>query len=179
MLKKLKWPLIGMGAALVVLVVIAAVQGANYQVSREITINAPAEKIFPYINNPRKMHEWSPWVELDPKAAMIHSGPDEGPGARTSWSGGEKLGEGSATIMESVPNQKVVTKLRFVEPRPMDQVSEINIRPEGAGSVVTWSVMGENGLMGRIVCLFMNMDKMVGGIFEKGLVNLKRKVEGA
>jgi hypothetical protein len=36
---------------------------------------------------------------------------------------------------------------------------------------------GKNNFIGRAVCLFMDMDKMVGGEFEKGLNQLKSIVE--
>jgi hypothetical protein len=38
-------------------------------------------------------------------------------------------------------------------------------------------MMGKNGFVERAICLFMNMDDMVGGDFEKGLANLKSIVE--
>jgi hypothetical protein len=44
---------------------------------------------------------------------------------------------------------------------------------------VTWSMEGENNFIGKAVCLFMNMDKMVGGQFEKGLAQMNSVVETA
>ena len=38
---------------------------------------------------------------------------------------------------------------------------------------------GRNNFMSKAFCLFMNMDKMVGGDFEKGLANMKSVVEAA
>jgi hypothetical protein len=32
---------------------------------------------------------------------------------------------------------------------------------------------GDKNFMSKAICLFMNMDKMVGGDFEKGLASLK------
>ena len=42
---------------------------------------------------------------------------------------------------------------------------------------MTWRVQGKNTFMERFMCIFVNMDKMVGGMFEKGLLNLKTLVE--
>jgi hypothetical protein len=36
---------------------------------------------------------------------------------------------------------------------------------------------GKNNFMGKAFCLFMDMDAMVGGDFEKGLASLKGIVE--
>jgi len=61
----------------------------------------------------------------------------------------------------------------------MSQVAEISLTPSNDGTVVRWSVKGKNSFVGRLFCLFMNMEKMVGGQFEKGLMKLKSKVEGS
>ncbi len=156
----------------------AALQPADYVVSREITIQAPVSKIFPYLNNSKLAEQWGPWLEVDPDAKMVYSGSDAGVGSRASWDGGKKLGTGSATIVESVPNERVAIKLEYVKPFQMVQDSEYFVRSSGDQSVVIWSVRGKNSFPGRIMCLFGNMDKMVGGMFEKGLSNLKTLVEG-
>jgi len=36
---------------------------------------------------------------------------------------------------------------------------------------------GPQPLLGKVICLFMNMDKMVGGNFETGLANLRKLTE--
>jgi len=38
---------------------------------------------------------------------------------------------------------------------------------------------GENNFISKAFCLFMNMDKTVGGDFEKGLAQMKAVVEAA
>ena len=39
--------------------------------------------------------------------------------------------------------------------------------------------MPHHNFIAKAACLFMNLDKMVGGDFEKGLANLKSVVETA
>ena len=46
-----------------------------------------------------------------------------------------------------------------------------------SGATVTWSMLGKNNFMSKAFHLVMNMDKMVGGDFEKGLASLKGVVE--
>ena len=55
-----------------------AFQSTDYVISKEITINAPAERISPYLNNSKLAERWSPCLEVDPQAKMTYSGPDEG-----------------------------------------------------------------------------------------------------
>jgi hypothetical protein len=40
-------------------------------------------------------------------------------------------------------------------------------------------MVGRNNVMAKAVHLFMNIDKMVGGQFEKGLAQMKSVVEAA
>lgn len=174
MLKKI---LLGVLAFVVLLLGYAAVKSPDYTVSREATINAPAEKIFPYLNSQKLAAKWGPWLEVDPKATMTYSGPDAGVGAKASWVSEGHLGTGSATIVNTVPNKQVDIRLEYTQPMYMTQDSVYLITPSGNQSVVTWKVQGKNSFGGRLMCLFMNMDKMVGGMFEKGLSNLKTLVE--
>ena len=171
--------IIGIGVLVIIVALVgyAAVQPSEYFISREISIRASADKIFPHLNNAKLMNAWSPWAELDPKAKMSFTGPEEGVGSRTSWADGEQLGTGSATVVESVPNERVRTKLEYIKPFEGVQDAEMSIKPSGTGSLVIWSVRGQNNLIGRLMCMFMNMDKMVGGTFEKGLSTLKSRVE--
>ncbi len=154
-----------------------ALQPADYTISRETVINAPVEKVFPYLNNAKLGAQWGPWMEIDPAAKMTVSGPESGVGSRTDWTEGKQLGTGSATIVESIANQRVVIQLEYVKPMTMQQTSYYLISPQGNQTSVTWKVTGRNSFPGRIICTFMNMDKRVGGMFEKGLSNLKNLVE--
>ncbi len=167
----------GLFAVLVVFLGAVALQPADYLITREITIQAAPEKIFPYLNNSKLAERWGPWLEIDPDAKMTYSGPDAGVGSKASWTGGKQLGTGSATIVESTPNQRVAIKLEYQEPMNMVQDAEYTVKNMGGQSVVTWSVRGKNTFMGRVMCVFMNMDKVVGSMFEKGLSKLKTLVE--
>jgi uncharacterized protein YndB with AHSA1/START domain len=169
--------LLGLAAVIVLILGIAAFQPSDYTIARETTINAPVEKIFPYLNNQKLAEKWGPWLEVDPQAKMNYSGPDAGVGAKASWDSSGQLGTGSATIVESVPNQRVGIALEYSRPMAQTQQSLYLVEPRGSQTMVRWQVQGKNTLPGRVMCLFMNMDKLVGGMFEKGLSNLKTLVE--
>jgi len=77
--------------------------------------------VFPYLNNSKMAAQWGPWIEEDPEAQMSYSGPNDGVGSKASWTGGKKLGIGSATIMESVPNERVKVQLVYEAPVNMTQ----------------------------------------------------------
>jgi hypothetical protein len=155
----------------------AALQPATYRVTRSTAMKATPEKIFPYINNPKLSNEWMTWKDSDPTAQMTYSGSEEGSGAITSWDSPGQLGTATTEVIESRPLESVKTKIIYTKPFQGTQLAEVSLTPAGNETTVTWSVTGENHLLGRVMCLFMNMDKMVGTEFEKSLANLKAIAE--
>lgn len=147
------------------------------EISREIVIHAPANKIFPYVNNRSLANSWNPWLKMDPEAKITTAGPEVGVGAKTIWSEGKKLGTGSATVVQSVPDQEVDVTLEYQKPFVMTQNASYILKPVNDGTSVTWKVAGKNNFMGRFMCTFVNMDKMVGDTFAKGLADLKTTIE--
>lgn len=171
--------LIGLVVLVAVLVAIVSLQPAQFRVERSTTVSAPAETVFAQVNNFRNWDAWSPWAKMDPDAKFSFEGPESGVGAIFRWSGNDKIGEGSNTITESVPGERVRINLVFIRPFEDTSTAEFTFKPEGENTVVTWSMFGENNFISKAFCLFMDMDKMVGGDFEKGLASLKAVAESA
>jgi hypothetical protein len=94
-----------------------------------------------------------------------------------SWSGNNKVGVGSMTVIESQQNDVIRFKLEFLKPMQATNTAEFTFKPEGNQTTVVWSMSGTNNFMGKIMSVFMNCDKMVGGQFEQGLASLKEIVE--
>ena len=165
-------------AVLVVLIVLAAVlRPSEFQVARSLLIGATPERLFPYINNLHRFQDWSPYKDKDPTARNEFSGPDEGPGAVFRWIGDGNVGEGIMTIVNSVPNSKVGVDLEFIRPFAGHNSVEFTLVTQPGGTMVTWSMVGKYALIPKIVGLFLNMDKMIGGDFENGLKRLKTLAE--
>jgi hypothetical protein len=97
-------------------------------------------------------------------------------GAKSTWSGKE-MGEGTSLVIESIPNQSVKTKLDYTKPFEMSQTATVSLAPTNGGTRVEWSVSGHNNFFFRLMGVFVNCDKMVGGEFEKGLAKLKTLAE--
>ena len=100
-------------------------------------------------------------------------------GAVSIWAGNRKVGEGRSTIVESRPNEFIKFSLEFLKPMKASHTSEFTFKPEGKQTAVSWSMEGDNSFLCKAVGVFMNMDKMVGGEFEKGLVSLNSVSEFA
>jgi hypothetical protein len=168
---------IGIIVLLAAFCVVVALQPSSYRVERSVVIAASPAEIFPYVNDLKKCDEWSPWRKLDPNAKGSYEGPAAGVGAKSSWSGNNQIGEGSQTIVESVPGQRVRTQLDFRKPMEAVALAEFTLEPRGNDTRITWSMWGENNFVGKAMCFFMDQDKMIGTPFEEGLAELKSTIE--
>jgi carbon monoxide dehydrogenase subunit G len=174
MLKKIS---IGFVAAVVVLLVVIAVQPSSFRIERSATIAAPPAAVFAQVNDFHNWEAWNPWQKLDPNAKNTYTGAPAGPGATFAWQGNQDVGEGRMTIVESHPNDLVKIKLEFLKPFAATNTADFTFVPAGNQTTVTWAMFGENGFMAKAIGLVMNVDQMVGGQFEKGLADLKSTVE--
>ena len=171
--------LIGLAVVLGVLAVVISLRPDDFRVERSITIAAPPSAIFPYLNDQHKNGEWAPWDKLDPNMKKTFSGPDAGVGASLSWDGNKDVGAGTSTIIESRQDELVRVKLDFVRPFAGTNTADFTLKPEGNGTTVTWAMYGKANFMSKAVGLFMNCEKMCGDMFNRGLADLKTRVETA
>ena len=173
-LKRLGLFLIGLVCALVV---ISLFLPSKVHVERTLTINAPPEKVFEQVNTVQNWERWSPWHKLDPNMKLAYAGPPSGVGAKYSWESKQRnVGNGSLTIIESVPHTSVQTAMDFQGQG--QATATFRLEKIQGGTQVTWSMesdMGKNPI-GKFFGLMM--DRMVGSDFEKGLYNLKSLCEG-
>jgi Polyketide cyclase / dehydrase and lipid transport len=173
----LGWALLGLAFVIVVVAIAIAKQPKDFRIERSATLAAPADAVFAQVNDFHNWRAWSPWERLDPALKRSYDGPAAGTGARYAWVGNKNVGEGRMTILDSRPGELVRIKLEFFKPFAARNTAEFRFQPAGRGTAVTWSMSGHNNFMSRAMCLFMNMDRMVGGQFEQGLSNLKGVVE--
>lgn len=176
MLKKI---IITLAAIILLFVIIVATRPAEFRITRSANIAAPPEVVFALVNDLHKWDAWSPWAKLDPAMKKTHEGAESGVGAIYSWDGNNDVGAGRMTITETRTNEAVLIKLEFFKPMAAVSDAEFTFKPEGNQTAVTWTMSGKNNFVSRAFCMFMNMDKMVGGDFEKGLAQMKTVAEAA
>ena len=169
---------IALAAILAVLTVVIALRPADFRYTRSATIAAPPSAVFAQVNDLHKWEAWSPWVKIDPAMKMSYDGPPSGVGASYTWSGNNEVGEGRSTIVETKPDEAIHLKLEFKRPFAGTNDVEFTFKPQGAQTVVTWSMWGKNNFMSKAVGLVMDCEKMCGGMFEQGLASLESVVEG-
>lgn len=159
-------------------IIAAALQPSQFEISRSIDIQSTPAKVFTQVNDLQHWQAWSPWEGLDPAMKKTYEGPSGGVGASYAWAGNNKVGEGKMTITESMPDKRVQFRLEFLRPFKATNATEFIFTQEGRVTRVRWIMSGTNNFIAKLFGLFMNMDKMVGRDFEKGLTKLKQVCEG-
>ncbi|WP_439610924.1 SRPBCC family protein [Reyranella sp.] len=163
--------------AVAAILIYAATKPDSFRVQRSATMNAPAEKIFPYLEGLKRWTEWSPYEGRDPQMKRAYSGADSGKGALYEWDGNDNVGKGRMEIVDSKPPSKVVIKLDFLKPFEGHNTAELTVEPKGGQTIVTWAMYGPSTFMTKLIGTFMDMDDMIGRDFAAGLAKLKTIVE--
>ena len=164
---------------IVILVIVIALQPGEFRIARSTKISAPPPVVFAQVNDFRKWQAWNPWGKIDPAMKVSYAGAPAGVGAAYSWSGNNEVGEGRMTIIESRPHELIRVKLEFLKPFAATNTAEFTFKPEANETMTTWSMFGEKNFMAKAIHLFISMEKMIGGQFEKGLADMKVAAETA
>lgn len=163
--------------AVAAILLYASTKPDTFRIEYAAVIDAPPDKIFPYVNDLTLYRQWSPWEGKDPNMKGRLEGPKSGPGAVFAWEGNSDVGVGRMEIIESNAPTKVVYDLRFFEPFEGRNSAEIVVAPEGAASKVTWAVYGTDPLIAKVITVFCDREGMIKEEFGKGLAKLKTLAE--
>jgi hypothetical protein len=163
--------------AIAVVLILAATKPDTLTVQRAITVKAPPDRIFPLINDFRQWVSWSPYEHRDPALKRSYSGAASGKGAVYGWEGNKNVGSGRMEILDATAPSKIVIKLDFITPFEGHNTAEFTMLPQGDATNITWLMYGPSPFIGKIMRVFMNMDRMIGKDFEAGLANLKKLTE--
>ncbi|MDR6972161.1 SRPBCC family protein [Leifsonia shinshuensis] len=144
----------------------------NVVVERMERIAATPEQLLPHISRLPEWTQWSPWEDLDPDLKRQYSGEPGAVGSSYEWSGNRKAGSGSMRITAVDPDG-VGIHLDFTRPFKSSNELRFVLQPEGDATRVIWRMETPRKLYTR----FVDLDKLVGGDFEKGLRKLKQVAE--
>jgi uncharacterized protein YndB with AHSA1/START domain len=164
---------IGLGAVLFVFVVVIVTRPSTFHIERSTTALAPPEAVYAQVSDFRAWTRWSPYEKLDPQMSRTYEG------ASYAWKSEGKAGEGKMTIEETEAPRRIAIRLEFVKPMAATNKVTFTFVPTAEGIKVTWAMDGENSVVGKAASLFMNIDKLVGDDFERGLASLKNVAENA
>ncbi len=157
----------------------AARQPNSFRIERSLTIHAGPEKLFPLINDFHYWETWSPWEKIDSNIKRSYDGPQQGKHAIYQWEGMGRAGAGRMEILASLPYRKIIVQLDLYKPKPALNYAEFSFDLLGTSTIVSWAMFGPAPYPYKLMSLFLNMDRILGLEFEKGLDNLKQLVEAA
>ena len=154
-------------------VMLVVIQSDDFRIARTGTVNATPAEVFANINDLQHWNNWQPWVRLDPNAKIKVIGSGPGIGEQMSWdSESNSFGEGTMAITDSRPEEYVRFKIDLTRPIITTYFGEIHLKAAGSQTIVTWSMSGKNGFVGKAVNLIFGYDRVIGSQFEHGLTNL-------
>jgi hypothetical protein len=156
-----------------------AISDGKYTITRSIMISTPASEVFSKIVDFRQFEHWSPWEHLDPAMQKEFGGEPGEVGSSYHWSGNQKVGEGTMTVLDVQARQGLDIRLEFFRPFEDRCQTRWEVSPEGDGCIVTWTMKGENrSLPRKLFGLLFRMKKMLASDFDRGLSRLKKYCEG-
>ena len=170
-MKALKILLIAVVVLLALLVGSGLLLSPKFSLSRTVTVNAPPEKIYALIADPRGWKAWSAWNQRDPAMAIEYSGSASGPGAVWAWKS-KSQGDGKMTFTTAEAPKRLGYELFFPD-FGTTSTGDFRLDPNGGGTQVTWAMNGDMGANPVYRWMGLFMDKMVGPDFDAGLANLK------
>jgi effector-binding domain-containing protein len=172
MVKKILIVVIGL---IVVLLLVGFVFPRQFETSRSLTINTPADYIFDEVNDLERNEKWSYWNSIYDDMTTTYGDIKVGEGAVMEWDGPES-GKGKMTITESVPYSSIKTDLDFME----DGTAEgwYTFEPDGEGTKVTTGFSFDLGMnpLARWMGVLMIKPEM-NKSFEYNLAKLKEIAE--
>jgi hypothetical protein len=168
-----------LGGIVALLIVLALLAPKETNLSHTIEVSKSKDKVYEDLRSLETFVKWSPWEGRDPTLEFGFKGIDGEVGSQYWWKGNKQVGEGEQEITALTPGEKVSMELRFLKPwkSEADTWFDLEGEPDGSETKVTWAFRSQNKLPGSIFMLFMNMEKMLGGDYQKGLNQYKAYVE--
>ncbi len=178
-MKILKWIGIILLIVILFLGIIGIIAPKEFNMSRRIIINSDKSAVYKVLADYSRMIEWSPWAKLDPACKYEYSGNAGEVGHSYSWKGNKDVGSGTMTLTEVVPDDNLTFSLKFLEPFESEADGKWIMKDTTDGTLVTWTFHTQHNFVNSIFMYFMDMEKMLGPDYEKGLASLKEVIENA
>ncbi|HET7795809.1 MAG TPA: SRPBCC family protein [Rhizobacter sp.] len=163
--------------ALGALLLYAATRPDTLRVERSLRIDAPPDTLQPLINDLHAFNTWNPYNRKDPLMKGSYRGPSAGPGAAFDFDGDKNVGKGTISIVAPRGPGMVSMTLDMHAPMEAHNNVDFHLVPQGSATQVTWAMQGASPFIGKLMGIFIDMDKMIGADFEAGLANLKTIAE--
>lgn len=155
----------GCGLLLLAVVIVGVFLPSSARVERELLIDAPAATVFVLARQPRRLQQWSPWI--DSSAAIEVERDVDNREVSLRWQ--TDRGDGRMTFIDSEPYRAVTSLLH--PPGGRETRSTMELDETGEGTRVHWTLETDFGanLAARYAGLFFEGragDVLAGGLSE-------------
>ncbi len=178
MKKFLRFLLVLLGIIVLGIVILGIIEPKDISVSRSTVIAAPKDVIWEQIIKFKNWPHWSPWYEMEPTVQMTYTGNDGQPGSAYQWKGdSKKTGEGTMKNT-GVKDGELDWTITFIKPFSAEATGTFKLADTTGGNTkVTWTFNEHFPFPMNAMNAFVDMDKMLGGDFARGLANMKKYCE--
>ena len=172
-MKALKTILIILLVLIVALLVVGLFLPNSVHLERSNLMKCSDQIVFDQVNDLHHWKRWSPFAESDTSMITYYAEKTSGTGGMMMWKG--KRDTGTMTIVESIPNSYIKTKLDFIDRGGAEAEWKFSEGDEGTHVTWTFDVRELGYPFGRYFGLFM--PSMMENLYDKGLTNLKNLCE--
>jgi len=166
--------LYGIASFIVLLIIIGLALPRHARVEVTTSIDTHPPIVFALINDFHRVSLWSPWLDTDPNARVVYSGPVRGVGATMTWDGAI-IGTGTQVIRETRQFEFIETAINPGESG--EHRSWFDLEGQNGTTTVTWSYEADQGY--NVVASYFSLlfSGVVKRDYERGLSRLKELAE--
>ena len=166
--------LYSIASIIVLLIIVGLALPRHTRVEVTTSIDAHPATVFALINDFRRVSLWSPWLDTDPNARIVYSGPVRGVGATITWDGAI-IGTGTQVIKEIRPFEFIDTSINPGE--SSEHRAWFDLERQNGMTIVTWGYEADQGY--NVVARYFSL--VLSGVvqrdYELGLTRLKQLAE--
>lgn len=150
-----------------------ATQKGDYKVERSRIVEAPRASVFSFINDFRNWDSFASWIIEDSEINLTFSQNTVGKNANISWDG--KQGTGDITSISIYANDSIVQQMNF---KGNESLTCWKFKDTIGGTKVSWTTKGKMNFSLKIyTALNGGIQRVMGGLFEKSLLNLDKALK--
>lgn len=139
-------------------------------ISRSITIDAPADKVYSVVSDFNQWRPWSPWLITEPETEVTVAED----GQSYEWKG-KRTGEGKMAIRNAEESKSIDYDLNFLKPWKSYADTSFYLSEEGGSTKVTWVM--DSSMPFFLFFLVKITTAMIEMDYDKGLMMLKAYCE--
>jgi len=150
----------------------------TYSIQTSVHISAPAKKVYELMLDLNRFDDWNPFRTFDETVTSSVVQTKPGVGSIYNYQG-KKVGKGRQLVTAVEKPTLIASEMSFYKGDQVRDTAlvEYRIVEDSAGTLVTWYMQGERGLMGKFMGRVIGFDRMMGKSFATGLEALKVLIE--